>query len=56
LAAAVVPLTYLPDRFLDAAGPRVAMPGKHVIGGEWMAGAIFTMGSSARRGNGRPRR
>lgn len=34
LAAAVVPLAYLAGRFLDAAGPGVAVPGKDMIGGD----------------------
>src|ERR1700758_368803 len=34
LAAAAVPLAYLPDCFLDAASPGVAMPRKHVISGD----------------------
>src|SRR5262244_2675031 len=34
LAAAVVPLAYLADRFLYAARPGVAVPGKHVISGD----------------------
>ena len=34
LAAAALPLAYLPDRFLDAASPGVAMPRKHLISGD----------------------